>query len=296
MKILITESQFESLFNDAESIRQIELLFDDAKTIKQRKFISKAKEIHKDSEGNPLYDYSLVDYEGAQHKIKIICPKHKKDWEKSTGNEYFEMTPNHHLNGRGCKYCYLENKTKYTDETIEFAAKKYKTSTEFKSEDFPIYNAARKKGKEFYKKITSHFVTAKESYGETLITNILVDNGLIDEDCIGNSNCRNREKVFEDCTNKRSGKYCRSLRFDFYIPEMNTVIEYDGEQHFISGGGSFSKDFEILKQNDMIKNEYCRDKGIKLIRIHHKVPVSKIEGELISALELPEKQIFIGAY
>jgi len=282
MKILIKESQFESLFPDKKLEKQIN-------------FISKSKKIHKNDNGEPLYDYSLVDYDGSQNKVKVICPKHKNEWKKETGNEYFEITPNHHLNDRGCKYCYLENKIKYTDKDIEDSAKKYKTSIEFKKQDFPRYNAARKRGNEFYKKISSHFISAKESYGETLITNILVENGLISSDCLGNSSCDNREKVFEDCTNQKIGKLCRSLRFDFYIPEENTLIEFDGEQHF-SKRGKYGEKFETLKVHDIIKNEYCKTNGIKLIRIHYKVPTNKVEEELFKSLLSPEQEIFIGPY
>ena len=57
-------------------------------------------------------------------------------------------------------------------------------------------------------------------------------------------------------------------RFDFFIPSMNTIIEYDGAQHFIPvkhwGGEEELK--EIIK-NDNIKNDYCKRKGIKMIRI-----------------------------
>jgi very-short-patch-repair endonuclease len=275
---------------------QLDLLFATPKEIKQNKFISKAKEIHQDSNGKPLYDYSLVDYNGAQNKVKIICPKHIDDWKKETGHIYFEMTPNHHTHrGSKCKFCYLESKTKYTDEDIADAAKKYKTPIQFKKEDFPRFNAALKKGREFYENVTSHFINATESYGETLITNILVEAGLIDNDCLGNSKCRNREKEFEDCINIKIGKYCRSLRFDFYIPEQNTVIEFDGEQHFIKRG-KFGDKFETLKENDIIKNEYCLNNNIKLIRIHYDVPIREIETELTNALKSSEKQIFIGPY
>lgn len=34
------------------------------------------------------------------------------------------------------------------------------------------------------------------------------------------------QKTFEDCKNKKQ------LPFDFYLPEYNICIEYDGEQHF----------------------------------------------------------------
>lgn len=282
MKIVINESQF---------IRVI--LENNTKGTDE--FITRAQNIHKDSNGNPLYDYSLTDYTGAQNKVKIICPRHKDKWKDKTGNEYFEMTANHHLNNRGCRFDYLENKVKHSDKDIEDAAKKYKTPVEFIRGDFPRFNAATKRGREFYDKISSHFVAMTNSYGEKLVSQILVNKGLIPEECIDNRNCENREKTFENCTNQKEGKSCKKLRFDFYLPKQNTAIEYDGEQHFVKRG-KFGENFESLKQNEIIKNKFCKDNNIKLIRIHYKLSPIEIENKLIESLDSSEQEILIGPY
>ena len=76
-----------------------------------------------------------------------------------------------------------------------------------------------------------------------------------------------REYSFDDCLHKRK------LRFDFYLPDFNMCIEYDGEQHFKpTRFGSMTQEqaeqgFVRTQQNDTIKNEYCRKNNIKLIRI-----------------------------
>lgn len=54
------------------------------------------------------------------------------------------------------------------------------------------------------------------------------------------------------------------LPFDFYLPDYNCCIEYDGKQHFEKCG---SWDFEICKKHDNIKNQYCKQNNIKIIRI-----------------------------
>jgi hypothetical protein len=282
MKIIVNESQFNRVILEATSM--------DTDT-----FIKRVQDVHKDSNGNPLYDYSLTDYTGAQNKVKIICPRHKDEWKNATGNEYFEMTANHHLRGRGCKFDYLEKKVKHSDEDIAKSAKKYKTAVEFIKGDFPMFNAATKRGREFYNKISAHFVPMKESYGEKLVAETLVSMGLIPEECITKRNCSNREKSFEGCTNKGGGKVCRRLRFDFYLPEQNTLIEYDGEQHFVQRG-KFGNKFDALKQNDIIKNNYCKDNNIKLIRIHYGLPENEIESKLSDALKSTDQQILIGPY
>ena len=77
------------------------------------------------------------------------------------------------------------------------------------------------------------------------------------------------QKTFQDCVSDNNTK----LRFDFYLPQHNTIIEYDGEQHyhpvdFGSKGKEYAKQSYIEnKQRDLIKDEYCKNKNIKLIRI-----------------------------
>lgn len=69
-----------------------------------------------------------------------------------------------------------------------------------------------------------------------------------------------REKRFYDCRDKNP------LPFDFYIPEHNLLIEFDGEQHYKPIRGNVEK-FEITKYHDQIKNEYCESHNIGLLRI-----------------------------
>lgn len=58
-------------------------------------------------------------------------------------------------------------------------------------------------------------------------------------------------------------------RFDFYLPFQNILIEYDGIQHFKKGNGYYDneKKFKITQNHDNIKNQWCRDNNIPLIRI-----------------------------
>lgn len=62
------------------------------------------------------------------------------------------------------------------------------------------------------------------------------------------------------------------LKFDFYLPEYNCCIEYDGIQHFSYREDCIStwntkENFLAGKNRDNIKNSYCRDNDIRLIRI-----------------------------
>ncbi len=55
-----------------------------------KEFIEKAIKVH-----NDLYDYSEVEYKGCLVNVKIKCKK----------GHSFDITPNMHLDGQGCKFC-----------------------------------------------------------------------------------------------------------------------------------------------------------------------------------------------
>lgn len=73
------------------------------------------------------------------------------------------------------------------------------------------------------------------------------------------------EKRFSECRNSKGSDM---LPFDFYIPKYNILIEYDGQHHFepIKGWGGEEK-FKLTQENDEIKNKYCEEKNIRLLRI-----------------------------
>lgn len=73
-----------------------------------------------------------------------------------------------------------------------------------------------------------------------------------------------QQKIFDGCKDKRK------LSFDFYLPEYNICIEYDGIQHYESieyWGGH--KNFNYIKKHDQIKTDFCENNNIKLIRIKY---------------------------
>lgn len=60
-------------------------------------------------------------------------------------------------------------------------------------------------------------------------------------------------------------KYKKTLPFDFYLPKNNLCIEYDGEFHYKEK--SIGNDLKLQQKRDKIKNEYCKENKIKLLRI-----------------------------
>lgn len=73
-----------------------------------------------------------------------------------------------------------------------------------------------------------------------------------------------KQKTFKEC------KDIKLLKFDFYLPEYNMCIEFDGIQHFkpIERFGGIDG-FKKTKQNDKTKNIYCDKNNIKLLRIKY---------------------------
>jgi len=73
-----------------------------------------------------------------------------------------------------------------------------------------------------------------------------------------------RQKRFPTCRDTRP------LRFDFFIPKLTLLVEYDGQQHFQTidhWGGDES--FKQAVRRDSIKTKWAKRNGYRLIRIPH---------------------------
>lgn len=124
------------------------------------------------------------------------------------------------------------------------------------------------------------------SYGERTIEEILNRN---DINYVA-------EKSFDDCRSPYSNTM---LRFDFYLPDNNMCIEFDGRQHF--DGCSFGEinQYVLLYERDITKDEWCREHGIFLLRIPYTMIKKLYESDdiLLSLInnqtnpEYPERHI-----
>jgi len=224
-------------------------------------FIRDAKKVHGDK-----YDYSEVDYKGGNKKVTIICPKHGP----------FRPTAQSHLNGIKCRKCSSEElsvkKTKSLEDFIEDARKVHGDKYDYSNVDYKNSNTniniiCKKHDFEFPQTPANHLKgngcpICAESKGEKYVANIL--------------NNRNityvRQKRFKDCKG-----FCKTLSFDFYLPDYNILIEYDGRQHFEPinkwGGNDSLKKQQMY---DTIKNEYAKRNNIKLIRIPYTLPLKDV--------------------
>lgn len=213
-------------------------------------FIEKAKSIHGDK-----YDYSKINYKNTETRVCIICPKHGEFWQ----------TPHSHLNGRGCKECKKEKlseinrtpKNIFIDKASKLHDGKYDYSLieEYLGGRQIIPIICPKHGV-FYQRAEDHLNGhgCKKCYNskmENEISSLLENNGILYEQRV-----RNLSGITE---------------LDFYLPEYNTGIECQGEQHFKPvdfGGkkdGSAELNFQKQTKRDREKKIACDKNGIKLI-------------------------------
>jgi very-short-patch-repair endonuclease len=213
-------------------------------------FIEKAKKIHGD-----LYDYSNVIYINSIKKVKIICKTHG----------LFEISPANHLVGQKCPSCSGVKKKTRNDfilESIIMHNNKYDYSdVEYINNSIKIKIICPKHGG-FFQLPKYHLrghgcsKCSNFSKGELKLEKILNDMKI----------SYIREHRFEKCISKKGTK----LPFDFYLPDYNICLEYDGRQHFEPVdifGGKLS--FVNLKNNDKIRDNWCFENDIKLIRISY---------------------------
>ncbi len=102
------------------------------------------------------------------------------------------------------------------------------------------------------------------SSGELWVKEVLELNGIFYK----------REHVFDNCVNPLTGQH---LRFDFYLPEFNICIEFDGAQHQKSSRYFGGENTFIIKQIiDLINDQYCAINSIKLVRVDSKFNIREI--------------------
>jgi hypothetical protein len=177
-------------------------------------------------------------------------------------------------------------KQKLIDNSIE-VAKKYLSRSELQKNsvaDYQTLRRAQNKYPEHSGLLDKLFPKLKESTGEKHINNILTGMGIKFEYDKSHGDCKGEEILRKG----KSGKlypFCPSYRFDFFIPntpenakkitnlpENGIMIEYDGEFHFYDKRTNRrpAESFDNDVKKDIRKNNYCKEKGIKLIRIPYK--------------------------
>lgn len=189
--------------------------------------------------------YSLLsNYTNANEKIEVLCPNNHK-WKTTWGKIQ---------SGRSCPYCSGKFNNLDTLRSLIESEDGYKLLSDdcrllsdrltIQCKNHHIYEATGNTFKQGHR-----CPYCNESKGEKNISEILIKY---------NINFISQYK-FNDC------KFKHLLTFDFYLPDLNVCIEFDGEFHYkpIMGVDEFAKGFI----RDDIKNNYCIENSITLIRI-----------------------------
>ncbi|AFC21724.1 HNH endonuclease [Cronobacter phage vB_CsaM_GAP32] len=214
-------------------------------------FIERSKKIYGDT-----FNYTNTNYTGINNKVIITCKIHGD----------FEQFVKPHLNGSGCTKC--SGRAKHTTESfIEASVKKHGNVYDYSKTAYGKNNKQQvtiicPTHGEFEQIPNSHLSgkgcvkCSNEALYSKAVNEIL--NYFKQHDIE-----YELEKTFPDCKN------ILSLRYDFYIPSINTCIEYDGLQHFESCGWGGEDKLKLTQENDKIKNEYCENNNIGLVRIKY---------------------------
>jgi len=219
-------------------------------------FIQKCLELR----GNDFV-YDRVEYDRSYSKVLIGCKKHG----------YFSIKPSNFLWGQGCSKCsgvYRKNTSDFINESKIKHGDLYDYSkTVYKNNKNKVKIICKKHG-EFLQTPKDHIngsgcSDCNISKGESKISSLLSLLGIKFE----------RNKIFQDCNGVNGG----NLPFDFYIPDKNILIEYDGRQHHepvdkFGGVDVYKK--QII--NDDIRNNWCNENGIDLLRISYKDDSEKL--------------------
>ena len=244
-------------------------------------FIKLAQETHSNPDGTPKYNYDDTNYVNKETDVIIHCPIHGP----------FEKTPNEHISGKqGCNVCGLMRKGRRKDTQDEFIDKAKKVHGDTYKYDNVNYLGSKEnvyitcpKHGDFPRTPNDHLQgkgcpICRESKGEKIIRDYLSltygKDKLIPQ------------KKFDGCNNEHKGNIkCFKYKFDFYLPQLNIIIEYDGEQHFqrIPFFHKTEEDFNERVMDDIHKLNYCMTNSIKLIRISYNE--KDIIGQLTKGLE-----------
>lgn len=205
--------------------------------------IENLKKIH------PDYDFSEFIYKNAKSKGKVKCSK---------GHIWFTSYEKLML-GRGCLECI----TRTQSEAIKNLCEK---RPEYDFSKF-IYNGSVckstvicDKGHSFkikYSKIMEGVgcPICNTSKGEYKIRRWLLKNNIKFE----------AQKTFDDAI------YKFNLRWDFYLPQYNVLIEYNGRQHyeFVARWHKDLIGFRTQMERDLLKEKYAHEHGLKQLVISY---------------------------
>ena len=221
------------------------------KTNTKNNFVLQSIKKHEDK-----YSYILVEYTNAYTKVKIIC---------NTCNKIFEQRPAGHLSGYGCPYCGLGNRLSNTDDFKLKCKNVHGDKYNYEFVDYlhsltEVKILCNKCNQIFEQKPSTHLSGSgcpkcNESKGEIKVAQHIKEKNIK----------FTPQKTFQTLRN------IKLLKCDFYLEDLNLLIEYDGKYHYKPVRGSTpenkQKNLEDCQRRDKIKDEWAKANNIPLLRI-----------------------------
>lgn len=231
-----------------------------------------------------LYKEQVRDLVGGEYEVlsEYKDNKSKIYFLHTNCSTKFSMEAKAFLSGQRCPVCKRDTLSKrfrktheiFVNEIFELVGDEFEVLSKYQRKDTKI-TMKHMTCQTIFEVTPNHFLSSmesrcpfcKSSKGEKAIEKYLIENSF------------DFKKQFriKECIN------IRPLPFDFAIFEngkLKLLIEYDGIQHYIPKWGL--KEFERTKINDEIKNQYCDNKKIPLVRIPY--TTKDIKSELVKIL------------
>ena len=233
--------------------------------ISQEEALQKLKDIRGDK-----FDYSKVKYNKTTGIITLICPEHGE----------FQISYYNAVDSRTqeiCPKCQYGGHLRNVEDFIERSQLKHGNKYDYNKVTWEQITNGKvciicPEHGEFWQSYPSHLRgygcrvcgqnNKKDSIGELEIANIL-----------NNFNIEYKQQFAIHSIVNSSGY----LYVDFYIESLNTIIEFNGEQHYrpIEWFGG-EEQFKKQQARDAELRQYCKDNNINLIEIQYDEDVWEI--------------------
>lgn len=237
----------------------------------QDEFINKAKQVH-----GSKYDYSDTVYTKISEYINILCPTHG----------VFKQRAGSHLSGNGCTKCNTDRTKLGIEKFIEISNTKHNGKYSYINS---VYSGNKRELEiicpthgVFRQKPNAHMSGAGcprciSSKGENEIARILTSHNI----------SYIREYVIPGSQNR--------YRYDFFIKDLNVLIEFHGHQHYFPverfGG---LKGHIACKARDKKKKILAKKNNIHLIEIHYSFLYNKsLEKKILKEIKRCQKKSFL---
>ncbi len=148
----------------------------------------------------------------------------------------------------------------WTLERCKEAASNYKTKVEWRAGDRASFSAANRQ--KWIRECCEHMETGGMWFGPASIAEALLSHDIPYE----------TEYRFKD------DREIARRPFDFYLPSLNLIIEFHGEQHLI-GWGRRDEDAKGIQERDLFKRNWALENGINFLEIKQWEVSSKEEIE-----------------